>query len=105
MTERPVREPGLDDVERAAAIVARHLAPTPVIRSPLLGTDVVLKLETWQPTGSFKVRGGLVAVAGALAGDRDRLVVTASAGNHGLGVAFAAHTFGVKAVVVIPENA
>jgi threonine dehydratase len=105
MTERPVKEPGIDDLQRAGAVVARHLAPTPVIPSPLLGTDVVLKLETFQPTGSFKVRGGLVAVASALADDRDRLVVTASAGNHGLGVAFAAHTFGVKAVVVIPENA
>src|ERR1700677_2597727 len=105
MTDRPVREPGIDDLQKAGAVVARYLGPTRVIPSPLLGPDVVLKLETFQPTGSFKVRGGLVAVASALAGDRDRLVVTASAGNHGLGVAFAAHTFGVKAVVVIPENA
>jgi threonine dehydratase len=105
MTDRPVQEPDLGDVQKAGAVVARHLAPTPVIPSPRLGPDVVLKLETFQPTGSFKVRGGLVAVARALAGDRDRLVVTASAGNHGLGVAFAAHTFGVRAIVVIPENA
>ena len=65
----------------------------------------MLKLETLQPTGSFKVRGALVAVAAAVAEDPDRPVVTASAGNHGLGVAFAAQGSGLRAVVVIPENA
>jgi threonine dehydratase len=102
---RPVEEPGTDDLLRAADIVARHLARTPVVASPLLGADVVLKLETLQPTGSFKVRGALAAVAAALAEDPHRTVVTASAGNHGLGVAYAAQRLGAKAVVVIPENA
>ncbi len=102
---RSVREPGIDDLGRAGVIVARHLPATPVIASPLLGTDVVLKLETFQPTGSFKVRGALMAVATALAEDPNRSFVTASAGNHGLGVAFAAWTFGVRATVVIPETA
>jgi len=105
MTVRRVRVPGVDDVLRAGAIVARHLSRTPVVASPLLGPEVVLKLETLQPTGSFKVRGALVAVAAALAEDPDRPVVTASAGNHGLGVAYAARTLGAKAVVVIPDNA
>jgi threonine dehydratase len=105
MTVRSVPEPVPADVLRAGAVIGRHLSPTPVLASPLLGADVVLKLEIFQPTGSFKVRGALAAVAHALAQDPDGLVVTASAGNHGLGVAFAAHTFGVKAVVVIPENA
>ncbi len=105
MTTRPVPEPVPDDVLRAGEIIRRYLSPTPVVASPLLGAQVVLKLEIFQPTGSFKVRGALAAVAHALAQDPDGLVVTASAGNHGLGVAFAAHTFGVKAVVVIPENA
>jgi threonine dehydratase len=105
VTVRPVQEPGPDAVLRAAVVVARHLRVTPVVASPLLGADVWLKLETLQPTGSFKVRGALVAVAGALAEDPDRPVVTASAGNHGLGVAFAARVFGARAIVVIPENA
>jgi threonine dehydratase len=105
VTARSVPEPVPDDVLEAGEIIRRHLAPTPVVASPLLGAEVVLKLEIFQPTGSFKVRGALAAVARALAQDPDGLVVTASAGNHGLGVAFAAHTFGVKAVVVIPENA
>jgi threonine dehydratase len=105
VTVRSVKEPGVDDIVRAGAIVARHLPATPVIASPLLGADVVLKLETLQPTGSFKVRGALVAVATALAEDPDRSFVTASAGNHGLGVAFAAGTFGARATVVIPATA
>jgi threonine dehydratase len=105
VTARRVEEPGPDDVVRAGVVVAHHLAVTPVVASPLLGPDVWLKVETVQPTGSFKVRGALAAVAAALAEDPHRLVVTASAGNHGLGVAFAAQRFGARAVVVIPENA
>ncbi len=65
----------------------------------------MLKLETVQPTGSFKVRGALVAVAAALQEGPDRPVVTASAGNHGLGVAWAARALGARATVVIPGNA
>jgi threonine dehydratase len=102
---RSVREPDADDIGRAAAIVRRHLPPTPVVASPGLGPGIVLKLETLQPTGSFKVRGALAAVAAAVAEEADRPVVTASAGNHGLGVAYAARTFGARAIVVIPENA
>jgi threonine dehydratase len=86
-------------------VVARHLAPTPVVRAPLLGRDVWLKLETLQPTGSFKVRGALVAVTAALARDRATPIVTASAGNHGLGIAFAADRLGASATVVVPTNA
>ncbi|MEY2423508.1 MAG: threonine dehydratase [Acidimicrobiaceae bacterium] len=71
----------------------------------MLGADVVLKLETLQPTGSFKVRGALVAVARAVALDPETPLVTASAGNHGLGVAYAATAYGATATVVVPENA
>jgi threonine dehydratase len=102
---RPVREPTADDVTRSRDLVARHLVPTPVIASPLLGERVLLKLDTLQPTGSFKVRGALVAVANAIADDPGGSVVTASAGNHGLGVAYAAQVLGVRATIVVPENA
>jgi threonine dehydratase len=105
MSVRPVAQPGPAAVERAGVVVGRHLAVTPVVASPLLGADVFLKLETFQPTGSFKVRGALVAVDRARHGDPRRPIVTASAGNHGLGVAFAAHVLGAEAMVVIPENA
>jgi threonine dehydratase len=102
---RSVREPTADDVTRARDLVARYLPPTPVIASPLLGERVVLKLDTLQPTGSFKVRGALVAVATAIAEDPGGSVVTASAGNHGLGVAYAAQILGARATIVVPENA
>src|SRR5258706_227805 len=102
---RAVRCPDVDDVVAACAVVARHLTPTPVVASPALGEGIALKLETLQPTGSFKVRGALVAVANAIAEDPARPLITASAGNHGLGVAFAATTYGATATVVVPETA
>jgi threonine dehydratase len=105
MDIRRVREPSVEDVLGARDVVSRHLPTTPVIASPLLGDRVMLKLETLQPTGSFKVRGGLAALAGIRSHDPDAHVVTASAGNHGLGVAYAAQALGVRATVVVPENA
>ena len=99
---RTVRVPTADDVVAARAVVSRHLEPTMMVRSPALGRGVVLKLETMQPTGSFKVRGALVAVANALARDRERPLIAASAGNHGLGIAFAATAYGAAATVVVP---
>jgi threonine dehydratase len=102
---RTVRTPTADDVLAAREIVARHLVATPVVASRALGPHIVLKLETMQPTGSFKVRGALVGVARALERDPSTPLVTASAGNHGLGVAFAATAYGATATVVVPENA
>ncbi len=104
-TTRQVREPTYEDVLTAAKVVAGHLQPTPVLASPLLGDGVLLKLETFQPTGSFKVRGALVATANVQSDFPGARVVTASAGNHGLGVAFAARALGAPATIVIPENA
>jgi threonine dehydratase len=92
-------------LERAEAVVRAHLAPTPLVHVELTGFDApaYLKLESTQPTGSFKVRGALAAVAASM-GD-GRPVVTASAGNHGLGIAFAATRLNARATVVVPENA
>jgi threonine dehydratase len=100
---RAVRMPVDEDLERAADVVAGELEPSPIVASPRLGDGVALKLETLQPTGSFKVRGGLVALSRAAADGVP--VVAASAGNHGLGVAYGAARFGVPATVVVPENA
>jgi threonine dehydratase len=66
---------------------------------------VSLKVETVQPTGSFKVRGGLAAVAATLASDPGRAVVGSSAGNHGLGLAFAAAQLKADVTVVVPRQA
>ena len=102
---RTVRVPDASEIPTAARIVRDHLAVTPAIRAPLLGPDTWLKLESMQPTGSFKVRGALVAVTAALARDRRSSIVTASAGNHGLGIAFAADRLGATATIVVPTNA
>jgi threonine dehydratase len=101
---RQVREPDVDDLAAAAQIVAQHLPPTPVIRIPALGERVWLKLETLQPTGSFKVRGGLAAVSRILDKEPDARILAASAGNAGLGVAFGCAVLGAKATIVVPTT-
>ncbi len=92
-------------LESAAATVSTYLTPTPLIpyRLPHRQAPTFLKLDTLQPTGSFKVRGALAATA-AYAGLGLR-IVTASAGNHGLGIAHAAAALGAAATVVVPRNA
>ena len=102
--QRAVRPPSPTDLQQAWRVVNGLLAPTPVhLGTPgLPGGDIALKLESLQPTGSFKVRGALTALSAL--GD-DTRVVTASAGNHGLGVAYAAHLLRRPATVVVAENA
>jgi threonine dehydratase len=82
------------DVLAARQVVRRHAWHTPLLRSEVLsqrlGAPVLFKLECWQITGSFKVRGALNRLATLAPEERARGVVTASAGNHGLGVAYAA---------------
>jgi threonine dehydratase len=84
--------------------VRRLVRVTPLIPAPALGrrtgADVWLKLESLQRTGSFKLRGAAAFVAGMVQAGKKR-VIAASAGNHGLGVALAAQTFGVQAQVLV----
>ena len=86
---------------RAREVVAAALPATPLVASTGLGQGTLLKLESFQPTGSFKVRGALAALAAA--GDGVG-VVTASSGNHALGVAWAAERLGIPATVVVPVS-
>ncbi|HEV8253805.1 MAG TPA: threonine/serine dehydratase [Vicinamibacteria bacterium] len=99
----------LEDVEQARRTIAPHLRPTPLRRSfSLRGRgDCRLKLECWQPTGSFKVRGALNVMASLSPDEQERGVVAASAGNHALGVAFAAQALGgrMRATLFVPESA
>src|SRR5262245_24614380 len=101
--------PTLGDVLEARLRIAPHLGPTPLYRYPaleaLLGAQVFVKHENHQPIGAFKVRGGVNLVAQLDPGERGRGVVTASTGNHGQSIAFAARLFGVRAIVCIPERA
>ncbi|UCH47148.1 MAG: threonine/serine dehydratase [Betaproteobacteria bacterium] len=95
-------------IEEASQTVHQWLAPTPLIRSDYLSqkldANVWLKLETLQPTHSFKVRGAFNAIAKLNDAQRKRGVVTASGGNHGLAVAYAARTSGIAATVLLPEK-
>ena len=96
------------DVERARVVLAPHRLETPLRESLAVpGVDVRLKLECWQPTGSFKVRGATHLLSSLSSEERERGVVAASAGNHALGVAFAASRLGgaVRATLFVPRTA
>ncbi|MDF1498853.1 MAG: pyridoxal-phosphate dependent enzyme [Anaerolineales bacterium] len=99
---------GAREVLIAQKRIRKVLNRIPIIRSESLSCrvqgDVWLKLESSQPTGSFKVRGALNALSGLE--DLSGGIVTGSAGNHGLGVAFAAESLGIKGVTIfVPETA
>lgn len=102
-------EISLVSIRTAAEAVAAVLPPTLSWRYPLLdtaaGCEVVVKHENHQPTGAFKVRGGLALLASLRADEIGRGVVAASTGNHAQSIAFAAARHGVPATVVMPVGA
>jgi threonine dehydratase len=102
---RHVLPPTTEQLESAQRIIADHLIATPTITITMRGRAVLVKMESLQPTGSFKVRGALAAVDAARRDDPGGAVITASAGNHGLGIAYASSVLGVPATVVVPANA
>lgn len=97
------------DVLEARERIMPHLHRTPLLRCATLdhltGTDLGLKAEQFQRTGSFKSRGALNAAMLLTPEQRARGVITLSAGNHGQGLAFAASKVGTRAVVFMPEGA
>ncbi len=101
--------PSLQDIYLARRRIAGALYRTPLEPSPWLsaaaGCPVYLKLECWQRTRSFKARGAYNAVASLSESERARGLVTASAGNHGQGVALAARAFAAPCTVFVPESA
>ncbi len=96
----------IDDahLDLAEGAVTRHALRTPLVPAPALGRGIWLKLETEQVTGSFKVRGALTRLAALPSDAHRRGVIAASAGNHGLGVAFAARVLGLTARVFVPRG-
>ena len=104
-----LREPDLKDVVRAQRRITAHLPRTPLYRndqlSALLEADVFVKHENHLPTGAFKVRGGVNLVGQLSDAERASGVVTASTGNHGQSIAYAARAFRVPATVYVPEGA
>lgn len=101
--------PTLEDVRAAADAMRGTIPETPLLHSPvlseMLGTPVWFKLECAQLTGSFKVRGAFTVLHRMPAAQRALGVVASSAGNHGLGVAWAAHHFGAPATLYVPRHA
>ncbi|HVR89384.1 MAG TPA: threonine ammonia-lyase [Candidatus Limnocylindria bacterium] len=95
-------------VRGAAAALAGRVERTPLLASAelsaLTGCEVHLKLENLQRTGAFKIRGALNRLLALDADERARGVVTASAGNHGQGVAVAASALGIPACIVLPRG-
>ena len=97
--------PGLNDIYAARERVYRTMKPSPLLRHALLaeatGLDVLVKHENHNPTGAFKVRGGVNLVA-SLSPDERRGVVTATTGNHGQSIALACEREGVPCTIVVP---
>ena len=105
MTEFPT----LQDIYAARKHVYRYLSPTPLHRyttlSELIGADIYIKHENHQPVGAFKVRGGLNMAAHLTSEQKKGGLYTASTGNHGQSIAFAARAYGIQATIAVPEGA
>lgn len=103
-----VKDITLDRVKVARKLMADIIHQTPLdysrIFSCLTGTNLHLKLENLQKTGSFKIRGAYNKVIGLSIEEKTRGVIAASAGNHAQGVAYAASRIGIKATIVMPEG-
>jgi threonine dehydratase len=101
--------PDLADVLAARARIAPYLRPTPLYRYPavdaLTGAQLRIKHENHLPVGAFKVRGGINLISQLSVTERERGVASASTGNHGQSVAYAADLFGVRATIFVPEGA
>jgi len=106
---RPTEAVAFADILQAQKTIRPFLAPTPLYHYPsldtLVGAEIYVKHENYQPIGAFKVRGGINLMAHLPQAYRDSGVVTASTGNHGQSIAYAAQQFGVRATIVVPEGA
>ena len=104
-----LEEPAFADVLDAARQIRPYLQPTPLRRYPplerLVGTELYVKHENHNPTGAFKVRGGINLVSRLSEEERKRGVIAASTGNHGQSVAYASRLFGVSAIICAPAAA
>src|SRR6185436_52033 len=101
--------PGIADIEQARRRLAEHVRRTPLMAAgPLLrpapAAALTLKLESLQVTGSFKARGATHKVLTLAPEEVRRGLVTASGGNHGLGVAYAGHLAGAPVTIYLPAN-
>ena len=101
---------GITEIEQARSRLAPHIRRTPLLHAapllhPVQASRLTLKLESLQVTGSFKARGATNKVLTLPPDEAGRGLVTASGGNHGLGVAYAGHLAGVPVTIYLPANA
>ena len=98
----------LEKFEQAYEIVKKVTKPTGLIESEFFsqscGNKVYLKPENMQVTGAYKIRGAYYKISTLSDADRKKGLITASAGNHAQGVAYAAKAYGVKATIVMPTS-
>jgi threonine dehydratase len=94
---------------KAAERIQPYIRETPLEKSSFLsqeyGNDIFLKLENWQITGSFKLRGALNKILSLKPEEQAAGIITASSGNHGSAVAHTLHQFGLKGTIFLPESA
>ncbi len=107
--ESQIHLPTLASLQSAAELVHSVIPPTPQIRWPLLceriGAEVWVKHENHNPTGAFKVRGGIVYLEELVRQQPDvKGVVSAMRGNHGQSIAFSAARKGLRCVIVVPHG-
>jgi len=97
--------PTIQDITSASKTIFGVACVTPLVEAPALsrrfGRQVFLKLECFQPTGAFKIRGAYNKISKVM----ESHVVAASSGNHGIAVAYSSHLLGKKCTIVVPENA
>jgi threonine dehydratase len=96
---------GIEAIRDAARTLRGITLRTPLVALPSAGPRALLKAESLQPIGAFKLRGAYVAIASLTPDERARGVITYSSGNHAQGVARAAKLLGAPAVVVMPSDA
>ena len=106
----PLQPPTLHDVIQAKKRISGHVTRTPLHRyiglEKMIGADeLYVKHENHQRLGAFKMRGGINLLAQMSSAELERGVSTASSGNHGQSIAYAASVFGSKAYIAVPENA
>ncbi len=100
--------PTLNDIYAARERIAPHMRPSPLLKHPLLdeatGLSIWVKHENHNPTGAFKVRGGLNLVGSLSKEEKARGIVTASTGNHGQSIGLASRIHGVACTVFVPKG-
>jgi len=104
-----MKEPTLYDIIQAAERIKPYLNPSPLYTYPTLndylGFTAYIKHENYNPTGAFKIRGGINLISQMSPEEKKRGVITASTGNHGQSIALASKMFGVEAHICVPDGA